>query len=133
VLHKLKSAWYLAIHRLKSDLSSIDKTIDVWFSFGKPSYEEFYQRIFNQFDFELAEYCKGYASKICDASKEVVKIIDGMKKFVEKIKILTTRKDQALEIIQTYGKTNRASFVFQLLDERELNDEQFKKLMFQII
>ena len=44
-----------------------------------------------------------------------------------------SRKEKAATIISSYGKTNRASFVFNILDGKTISDEQIKKLMFQVI
>lgn len=133
-IHKIKSAHYLALHRMKSNLSSIDKVVDVFYEIGKPTYVDFYDYIANNFDFELAEYCRGHMSKIVDANKEVQKIIASMYTFLEeRVMPLTSRKEQAMVIIQDYRKTNRSSFLFHMLDGNELNNDQEKKLMFQVI
>jgi len=133
VMHKTKGDAYLALHHLKSELSSESNILDVWLTFGKPTYQEFYDKVLNQFDFELVEHCKGSISKICDARKKVDMIIEGMKTFTEKIKSLPSRKEQAISIVQAYGDTNRASFVFNLLDGKQLTDDQYKKIMFQVM
>lgn len=130
-LLKIKSVWYLALHRVKSEINSIKNVVDVFFNRNKPTYQEFYDYIETTFDFELAETAKGNISKICDAYKEVTKIVIGMNNFVYKIKSLETRKYQAREIIGAYGKTNRAAFVFNILDGKDLTDDQVKKLLFQ--
>lgn len=134
-IHKIKGAQYLMLHRMKSNLSSLDKVVDVFYLAGKPSYLDFYKYIEDSFDFELAEYCKVHMSTICDANKEVQKIILGMKSFLDsKVKHLTSRKEQAMVIVQAYGKTNRSSFLFHMLDGHEfLTDDQEKKLLFQVI
>jgi hypothetical protein len=117
---------------MKSELSSIEKIIDVWISQGYPSYTEFYNYIVSTFDYELAEYCRGNISDVCDAWREVQKIIAHMKLFVEPLKTLP-RKDAAMKIIGAYGETNRKSFVFSLLDNRELGGEERKKMLFQVL
>lgn len=131
-LLKLKSDWYLALHRMKSELSSIDGVVELYMTLGgKLSYNEFYQYIVNTFDYELAEIVRGHLSKTIDAKKNADNIIQGMNKFVESIKLLKTRKEQALKIIDAYGNTNRAGFVFTLLDGRPLEVKDIKKLIFQ--
>jgi hypothetical protein len=86
------------------------------------------------FDYECFEMVRGYASQICDASKDVKKIVDGMNEFVtNKLRVLPTRKDQAQLILSSYGNTNRNSFVFALLDNKPLNDDQMKKLFWQCL
>ena len=64
MLHKVKGAWYLALHHMKSELSNIEKVLDVWLEQGMPDYQTFYNYIFTTFDFELAEQIKGTISRI---------------------------------------------------------------------
>jgi hypothetical protein len=133
-IHKVKGAWYLALHHMKSELSNIEKVLDVWLEQGMPDYNTFYNYIFTTFDYELAEQCKGMISRIADGKKEVNKIVDGMNDFVNnRLRSLSTRKEQAQLVISSYGETNRASFLFKLLDGKSLGKEEYKKLMFQVL
>jgi len=134
MLHKVKGAWYLALHHMKSELSNIEKVIDVWLEQDMPDYQNFYNYIFTTFDYELAEQCRGMISRICDAKKEVDLIVSGMNDFVNnRLKTLPTRKLQAEQVISAYGNTNRASFLFKLLDGKSLGKEEYKKLLFQVL
>jgi len=134
MLHKVKGAWYLALHHMKSELSNIEKVIDVWLEQGMPDYQTFYNYIFTTFDYELAEQCRGMISRICDAKKEVDLIANGMNEFVNnRLKTLPSRKLQAEQVISAYGNTNRASFLFKLLDGKSLGKEEYKKLLFQVL
>jgi len=134
MLHKVKGAWYLALHHMKSELSNIEKVMDVWLEQGMPDYQTFYNYIFTTFDYELAEQCRGMISRICDAKKEVDMIVSGMNDFVNnRLKTLPTRKLQAEQVISAYGNTNRASFLFKLLDGKLLGKEEYKKLLFQVL
>jgi predicted CopG family antitoxin len=134
MIHKVKGAWYLALHHMKSELASFEKVIDVWFNLGKPTYTEFYKRVSEQFDFELANQIQGDMSRIADGYKEVEKIVAGMNVFVnETLKKLPSRKEQALKVLQSYGETNRASFIFKLLDGKTLADDDLKKLLYQVL
>lgn len=135
-LHKCKAAHYLMLHRLKSELSSTEKVIDVWLSQGRPSYNVYFDYLATTFDFELANQVRGTISNVCDAYKEVNNIIDGMHRFVEKVKNMSSRKEQAVSIISSYGKeTNRSGFVFKILDGKDLrlDDDAIKKLLFQVL
>ena len=133
-IHKIKAAKYLLLHHLKSELSSLEKIMDVWLEQGMPDYQTFYNYIFTTFDFELAEQVKGMISRIVDGKKEVNKIVDGMNNFVNnRLRSLPSRKEQAQLVISSYGETNRAAFVFKLLDNRPLGKEEYKKLLFQIL
>lgn len=133
-IRKIKSSWYLAIHKLKSELGSIEKLIDFYFESECPNYSDAYNLICETIDFEIAEFVKGDLSKICDAMKEVKKIVDNMTKIVntEALK-LKTRKEQAEMIIQKWGNTNRASFAFLILDGKELQRDNYKKLLYQVL
>jgi len=134
MLHKVKGAWYLALHHMKSELSNIEKVLDVWLEQGMPDYQTFYNYIFTTFDFELAEQIKGMISRIVDGKKEVNKIVDGMNNFVNnRLRSLPSRKEQAQLVISSYGETNRAAFVFKLLDGKSLGKEEYKKLLFQVL
>ena len=134
MLHKCKSEWYLKLHYLKSELSNIEKVLDVWLEQGMPDYQTFYNYIFTTFDFELAEQIKGTISRICDAKKEVDMIVSGMNDFVNnRLKTLPTRKLQAEQVLSSYSVTNRSAMVFKLLDNKSLDKSDYKKLIFQIL
>lgn len=133
-IHKIKASKYLLLHHLKSELSSLEKIMDVWIDQGMHDYHTFYNYIVATFDFELAEQIKGMISRIVDGKKEVNKIVDGMNSFVNnRLCSLPTRKEQAQLVISSYGETNRAAFVFKILDNRPLGKEEYKKLMFQVL
>jgi hypothetical protein len=131
-IRKIKSAWYLSLHRMKSELGSIDKVIDFYFILNRPDYQTFYSHIEKNFDYELAEQSKGHISRICDGMKEVNKLVAYMTEFVKPL-MLVSRKEAAEKIIQAYGNTNRSGFAFTLLSGRLLKDEDYKKLLYQVI
>lgn len=131
VLHKVKCAEYLAKHRFKSQ-ATLENTVDIFFSLETPSYTEFERKLVETFDYECFEMVRGHASNICDAWKNVSKIVEGMQKFVdEKLRPLSTRRQQAELVLSAYSVTSRSSMVFTLLDSKPLNDEQLKKLLYQ--
>lgn len=133
-LHKVKGAWYLALHHMKSELSSIEKIIDVWLEQKMPTYNDFYNYVATTFDYELAEQIRGNISNICDAKKQVDKIVEGMAYFVlTRLKPLATRKEQAMEVLSSYGQSSRASFVFKMLDGKSFEKDDYKKLLFQVL
>lgn len=129
---KIKSDWYLWIHRIKSQLNSDKNLIEFYVNRQMPSYKEFYEIIEKEFDFELAEQLKEALQKVCDVGDEVKKIVENMKDFVSSIRGFKNRKEQAQHILTTYKKYNRSSFVFNLLDGKELDNNQLIKLMEQI-
>lgn len=136
-IRKVKGAEYLFLHRAKSDVSSIEKMIDLYFSASETvghnlTYTEFFDYLTKAFDYEIATMARGHASNIADGMKEVAAIISGMTAFVVPVRSLP-RKDAAAKILQAYGQTNRASFVFQLYDGKTLGTDALKKLLYQVL
>jgi hypothetical protein len=136
-IRKVKSAWYLALHRMKSEIGSFERIVDIFFTlpdYKNVSYNEFYQFMVTNFDFEIAEQCRGDISRICEGMKEVLNIISYMCFFVFNLKSQTNnRKEQAAKIQQAYGNTNRAGMMFNLLDGRDLKIDDVKKLLYQVL
>jgi hypothetical protein len=133
-IHKIKAAKYLTLHHMKSELSNIEKIMDVWLEQGMPDYNTFYNYIFTTFDFELAEQIKSMISRIADGKKEVNKIVDGMNSFVNnRLRSLSSRKEQAQLVISSYGDSGRSSMIFKILDGKSLDKNDYKKLIFQIL
>lgn len=132
-IKKVKGAWYLALHAFKSEVS-IEKVLDMYLEWGQGSYNDFMGKVTSTFDFECAKMALPYISKVCEAKKQVEAIVNGMREFVEKVKRdYSTRKEQAGQVFQAYGKTNRSGFVFTLLDGKELKKDDFKKLYWQVL
>ena len=129
---KIKSLQYLSLHRLKSELSSIDKVIDIWAELNYPDYATFYKYICDKFDFELANQCKNYISKICDADVEVRKCLSSMQEFVSVLH-RKSRKNAAESSIQAYGDSGKTSIAFMMLDNKLITKGMRKKLIYQII
>ena len=91
-----------------------------------------YQIIVDTLDYEIAEQTKGSISRICDGWKEVKKIVDFMKKFVQDHKEID-QKTFAAKTFQKWGDTNRSGFVFSLRQGKELTKENYKKLLYQVL
>ena len=131
-IRKIKSEWYRSVHRMKSEMGSFERVVDFWFSNDMPDFQSAYRIIQETIDFEVAERCRGDLSRICDAWKEVKKIVDFMEKYVED-NSKVDQKTFALETIQKWGDTNRSSFVFELRKGKELTKDNYKKLLYQCI
>jgi len=131
-IRKIKGADYLARHRFKS-MASFENSLDLFFQYGKPNYLEFEKKLIEQFDYECYEMVRGFISEICDGWKEVLKIIEGMQIFVDReLSKLPDRKSQALKVTEAYGQTNRAGYVFKLLDHKPIDEAGLKKLVYQV-
>ena len=129
---KLKTRFYLARHALKERLNNIDNLIDLFLQLGRPSYDVLFQNIEHTVDYETAHELRGDISKLIDANKRVNDIERGMQAFIERLAGLS-RKEQAAQILSAYGDTNRAGFVFQLLDGKPLENKEYKKLLYQVL
>lgn len=132
---KMKSDWYLWLHRIKSQLNSEDNLIELFVNEQMPEYSEFYSLLVKNFDWEIAEQLKPQISKLADAGTNVRKTIDHMKDFIATIKGYSTRKEQARAITSSHEgiNNNRSSMLFTLLDGKELSKEQLTKLIYQVI
>lgn len=132
-LHKVKSDDYKKKHAFKSN-ATLENTIELFFAFDNPDFNTFKQKIGELYDWECVQMVIGFMSNVCDAYKCVQQIIEGMQKFVnDKLKPLPTRRDQAQLVLASYGTTNRASFVFKLLDGKTLEADDRKKLLYQCL
>lgn len=133
-IRKVKAEQYLALHRMKSELGSFGRVVDVFIEMGMPSFQNFVAELSDVYDYEIVSKCMGHVSLICDAWKEVEKILKHMELFLEEtVKLLPSRKDQAKAILDSYGKTNRGSYLFLLLDGKSLEKDHYKKLLYQVV
>jgi len=131
-IHKIKASTYLKLHRFKES-ATLENTLELFLEYGRPSYQEFERLLQLQFDYESWNMVRGFASNVCDAQKQVLQIVKGMNGFVIPLKSLS-RKEAALEITASYGKdTGRTSMCFMILDNKELTNDQIKKLFFQVL
>ena len=131
-LHKIKSDDYKKKHAFKSN-ATLDNTLELFFQLGKPDFNTFKEKISELYDWECVQMCIGHMSNICDAWKGVQQIVGGMTEFVDCLKFLSLRKQQAEKTIASYGPTNRSAMVFTLLDGKKLSDDQLKKLLYQCL
>jgi hypothetical protein len=129
------------LHRLKSEVSSIDKIIDVYIDWFLPrhtlsheptGYPEFFEYLTEKFDFEIATMATGHASRICDAMKEVHKIMGALFEFAS-ARVKMPRKNAAAEILQAYGSTGRAAIIFKILDGKPVGKDDYTKILYQVL
>jgi len=149
-IRKVKSAHYLFLHRAKSEISSIDKVIDVYMDWhfdgvGEKNYTGFFAYLTEKFDFEIATMAQGHASRICDAMKQVNDIMAQLYKFAEGCRTMKVgpstvtlepkqvRKFAAQKILQAYGSTGRSSIIFKILDDKKVGVDDWKKILYQVL
>lgn len=139
-IHKIKASDYLCKHRLKEEFCNFERVLDFYIAEGCPEFGNFQTRVSQVTDWETATEIVGDISRCVDAWKEVQSIKTGVHRFIdEKLKPLGNpfdRKDRgkmAQLVLSSYGNTNRASFVFKLLDGKELDKDDLKKLFYQVL
>jgi len=131
-IHKLKSDWYLLRHRLKSQISSFSRVLDLYLSINAPSYDIFHEYLANTFDFELAEYAAPQMKEVCGlyvAAQD--EIADIRMLLLANNLTLIPRKDAALMIINEYGKSTLGlqSIAFNLLNGKNIDDRAMTNLI----
>lgn len=131
-IKKVKCEWYLAAHRFRSDCS-VEYILDIFLSMGCPSYDDFIKAMANLFDFECAPEALKFAEIVCQAYKKACTAIAHMKEFVGGLDGTSRegRKEAADMIKQAYGAMNRVSYAFTMLDRKELEPEQLRKIIIQ--
>ena len=87
----------------------------------------------------------GHASRICDAMKEVTKIMEAMVKFADGCRTINVagksvplnekqaRRFAAEKVLQAYGSTGRSSMIFKMLDNKPIVADDWKKLLYQVL
>jgi hypothetical protein len=131
-IKKIKSDWYLALQKFVINLK-IDPIVDFYISYNYPTLSEFKKILEEYFDLEYFPQLSRFAEKICEAYKMVASEIERMKRFVAPLDGSTAigRKIAATQINIAYGASHKASFVFDLLDNKPLTNRQIRKLIFK--
>ena len=128
-IHKCKTARYIILHKLKSELSSFDKIIDLYLVQNKPNFKDFYEFVLKTFDFELAEMVRENLEKCCMLGIWTQNVLDEIAKFVSNLDKSLGRKDAALKILTEYREKELDSFAFTFLSNKPIDNKLFKKLM----
>jgi hypothetical protein len=126
---KLKSDWYLFIHRVKSQLNSRNNLIEYFIDKKMPSYEAFYDHIVVEFDFEVALQLKEEIQTICEAGDKAKKYVDNILEMLHDIRKVESRKEQAEMIKRSYKENSPIAFC--LLDNKMVTDKQWFNLVNQ--
>lgn len=126
---KLKSDWYVFIHRVKSQLNSQNNLIEYYVDSEMPSCEDFYKKIETEFDFEIALQLKGEIKTVCDAGEKTKKYIDNILEMIHDIRKIESRKEQAEMIKRNYQENS--SYAFSVLDNKQISKIQWIKLITQ--
>ena len=115
-------------HRAKSDINSVNKSIDLFFTLGKPSFEDFRAYLVGKFDFEILTGCLKNVEEICLNYSLVLKMIDSVEEFVAPLRSIP-RKEAAAKIIEAYKDP---SIAFSVLTGK-VNDSMIKKMLESVL
>jgi RNA ligase len=130
VLKKVKSLEYLRLHKIKSNLSSKKAILELILECIKEkkasNITEFEKFVVETFDWEVYQQIKKDSEEIFSIINKVEEKIKDWTEDIKTIKKTGDRKSQAKEIIFRYP--NHKSFLFCLLDGKELTIEDKKKL-----
>ena len=135
VIHKIKSAFYLRLHRLKSSLSSFSKVLDLYLSINAPSYDDFYTYLAKTFDFELAEYAAPQMKEVCELHRVAHGEVSDIRSFILANNLnLISRKEAAKMIIDEYGKSTLGlqSIAFNLLNGKAVDNRAVTNLILSL-
>ncbi len=130
-IHKVKSARYLLLHRLKSQLSSFEKVMDLFFELGKPSLEEFVNYVSSHFDFEIVESVRPNIELCCKTWEKLSVDLFLLGGSVIQLKESgMDRKEMAAQIL-TWGELK--SVGFSKLDNKNIDDKVLKGIILKRI
>lgn len=125
---KIKSKDYLLKHRLKADLGSIEKLIEVYFAaFDTGYFGKLYDYLLITYDFEIAEFCK----ENCKYIEDLMYRTNQGKLIIEDFvndRAALNQKDFAKETLDNWEKS-LTSFVFSLRSKGKID---FKKLLMNL-
>lgn len=128
---KLKSLDYLRRHRFKY-LCNDEQILDLFFKYGKPTCTNFVDKISTDFDYECAQMANPFISKIIIANEKAKETIGEVSIFVKSLNSLE-RREQAAQIFQNDFTDKNSGIAFTLLDGKEIQDKDMKKLIMKNI
>lgn len=128
VIFKLKSEFYLAAHRMKSELGSINRVVEFYAQCGLITKNDFKTILENTFDFEVLNRAKNDIEKVYVALEKARLLFVSICGAITGLKIKDIdRKKQAQYIINTFPDVKDIAFL--LLDGKQLNSKNIEKLI----
>ncbi len=135
-IKKIKSDWYLAAHRFRSNCS-IEYILDIFLSCGRPAYDPFVESLKATFDFECAPEAIQYARTVVNANDLANVVIREINETVDDLdgKTREGRSLAAKVFTHTYlpDWPWKMKLAFTLLDGKALSDKQLKELITQLL
>lgn len=133
-IHKLKAARYLALHRLKSNLNSIRSIHELYESLEKPdSVDALIEKLPKEYDFETMTSAKALIEEFYKKREELAGIIIDINLYLEEVKNLPRRAEQAKFIMTHYENENawKRAVAFNILDKK-LDLNKYLKLYIEM-
>lgn len=130
-IHKVKTDYYLKLHRAKSDIGSFPKVVDIFLESNTSTFDDFFKFVETNLDYELAKMASKDMAEIIEINERSAKIISEIKSVVEVLKP-GPRKDAALRILELYQKDGLSSFAFNLLNGKEIEKKHLKELILKL-
>jgi T4 RnlA family RNA ligase len=130
---KIKSDWYLKLHKIASGITNIDNIIDIFLESPRyTKHEDFYKYVEQTLDYEIAEKIKPEIKQITEAYSKFLKKIDSLEESLVFVREFSTRKQMA-EYIQQECNGWSLSLAFLLLDQKEIPNKMIFNSLKQII
>ncbi len=136
-IKKVKGDWYIKLHYFKSNLN-IKSMLDVLLQLQSQTKEDLFNEIEKQFDWECATEAKVLFDQVFSLKEKVDRIVTDIKAFVDSIRGIESRKDQAMKIMAMFGpqgsycKENGcqslSGYAFTILDNRPFDKETMMKI-----
>jgi len=119
---------------MKTYFQVIESILDLYIELDCPPLNYVYQDLVEEVDFDTAEACRGHLSTLCDTMKEVERISTHMQSLAAELRDKFSDPEPREEAVyESYGKTNQARMVIDLINGGELSKDQLKILIYQTI
>lgn len=126
---KIKSLWYLRLHRIKSQLNNEKSLIEYYISKDLPVLNEWEEQIEKEFDYEIKVQLKSSLEKISEAGEKTKKYIKRVREFVHEIRNFPSRREIANVIKKNYKENSAIAFC--ILDNKIITEKQYFDLIKQ--
>lgn len=130
---KIKSEWYLRLHKIMAGINNLGNVLDLFISSPKSTVsKDFFDYVTLALDFEIATKINEEINQITKAYSTFVKKSEQIKERMRFIKEYSSRKEQAEAIRQEY-KCWAMTLAFHMLDEKPIDDLIIKKSLQKIL
>lgn len=130
-LRKIKSEWYRSLHAMAEGYKNINNVLDVFLE--SPKFldpKQFFEYLEQYTSHEVAVKCKDHIEKICLSYEKFINKITFIRSQIDIfIRTMSSRKEQAIEINQKFGKGWKSTYAFLYLDNKEIPTALLKKAL----